>query len=247
MVMVTGCTGPTAPGTGSGSTGTVTVTSFEASDNTLLPGQTATVTAVISNTAQTQAQVEAPELASTGQLNVASTTCTEQTLRPKTEQVTPRYECSWQIEAPENVEPPLPKKYEPTLFLNYSSSLRTETPVRIETETPGTRENVEEIQETYSNEDLQMSITYDKPGIPSGTTLEFSLKPSSQGKITSNYEISYNPSIESCPSSVTPESISGSRQFECSVSTSSPTTVPYVVNVDYKYLKTQQISIEVSK
>lgn len=227
------------------------ITEYSASDSTLRPGQRALITLKLANYHRENVEINDMSLYQLGELEVVSgKSCTPPKLEPARNGLAPEMECTWSVQAPEDIEGFNSKSYPVKLNLNYTATFsNTGNPFKIRFEELEEISSSEQKEVTYSNGEVVLTLTSDNPAPTSGSTLEVKARGQGQGKIVSDFEFDYTPEklFKDCPEKV--EKF-GSEPvvFSCQISSDQAgVTRNLIISTSYKYVKPPTLNIEVIK
>jgi hypothetical protein len=253
VVAASGCVHSSAPiDTGQSSGSGLQVQEFDVSDQSLSPGQPAIITLKLRNHHDQRIPIDDISLYNTGVLETESQGCTPSSseIEQSREDFIPTVECSWRVSAPEEDIEGFDSKTIPVkLNLAYRSELsNSDQPVKIHFKPLNEIERTNEVQETFSNTEVEMVIQTESPVSFQGRTVDVTVRNSGNGRVDSNYSFSYFPEqiFSNCPESKEP--LTGQEaHFVCEIDpqTENSQTRNLVVSTSYKYIKAPTLDVEV--
>lgn len=252
VVMASGCahttgTGGLDTGTSSGSGNGLEIKSFGITDQTLNPGQSAIVRARLKNHHTGPVEIEDISLYNTGFLEASKKGCSPSSIQPARKDFAPEMECSWNVEAPEDLKGFESKSITIQMNLRYQSSLTNEQePMKVLFRPLEDIKQRNPVEKSYSNGEVSARISYEEPVPQQGGMMSFSFKPAGNGRVDSDYTVSYRPSelFSDCPTEV--ETIEAEKaSFSCDITADSAATRNLVFSTSYKYVKSPSLDIEV--
>ncbi len=263
-VIAAGCaeTPPTTSNGGSGTQGLV-VEEFSVADSSLTPGQSTSVSITLRNYNRDSVSIQDVSLYNLGFLSLNEPEkgwkdrCTPDRIKQAGDDFYPSMECSWVVQAPDDLKDFSSKSVNVKLNLEYRSNIsNNRDPFQINFMPLGEIEQREEIRKTFSNGEVVMELTTENPAPVSGALLQFSIRDANKGdsrKVASNYRLFYTPEKvfrpgeeNGCPRQVEPP-IGTDAEFSCQLQSSSQGTRNLFISTSYKYVKSPNLDIEVKR
>ena len=221
---------------------------FTITDNTLRPEQNAMITASLKNHHE-EISLEEVEIFNEGpHLTVEKRGCTpsESDLEGAQQNIYPKMECNWEVEAPSESEiDGFRERTEPVkLRVSYEASVENREALKVSFQDIEDIENTQTVSRSFENGEVEASMTTESPvAASSGNSVELSASNSGDGRIDGVYEFSYTPDVfENCPESDEPI---GNNDWStvCDLSSESTGTRNLFFTVDYKYIKEPNLDI----
>jgi hypothetical protein len=243
----------TPPAQGPGSSGQgLQISTFDISDKALSPGQQGLITLSLENYQDQSIQIDDISLYNTGVLEVEKQGCTPSSseIDGAREDYIPTVECSWRITAPEEEFENFDSKTIPVkLNLAYNSYIsNSKQPVKIHFKPLDEIEQTNNVEESFSNGEVQMDISTESPVQFEGAPVTITVRGAGNGRVDSNYTFEYFPEdvFASCPSEKEPL-VEQEAEFSCSIDpqTENSQTRNLVISTSYKYVKAPTLDVEV--
>lgn len=234
----------------SSSSGGLEVTTFDLSDDSLGPGQSGIITAEIVNNHAQDIQLDDLSIYNTGVLEINDMSCTPSELREPREGYTPRMQCEWRVNVPESAVENFDSKTVPIkLNLEYGSQLSNSgSPVRANFLPSEDITRTEDLQTSFSNNEVQMEINTERPMPLDGRNLGITVQNSGNGRVASNFTFEYFPEevFNECDSEYEPV-VDQEVEFSCNIAPQTETqqTRNLIVSTSYKYIKSPTLDIRV--
>lgn len=226
---------------------------FDISDQELNPGQQGLINLELKNYHGQEIQIDDISIYNTGILDVVeSQGCSpsDSEIQGMREGYVPTVECRWTVEVDEEDVENFESRTVPVkLNLAYQSSLsNSDNPVKIHFQSLDEIDRTNEVQETFSNSEVEMSIEADSPVQFSGSPVTVTVRNSGVGRVDSDYSFEYTPEsvLGSCPSSKEPL-VETEASFTCDIEPQSETdqTRNLIFSTSYKYVKAPTLDVEV--
>lgn len=226
---------------------------FDISDQELNPGQQGLINLELKSYHSQDIQIDDISIYNTGILEVVeSKECSpsDSEIQGMREDYVSTVECRWTVEVDEEDVENFESRTVPVkLNLAYNSSLsNSDNPVKIHFQSLDQIDQTNEVQETFSNSEVEMDIETDSPVQFSGSPVTVTVRNSGVGRIDSDYGFEYTPEsvLESCPSSKEPL-VESEASFTCDIEPQSETdqTRNLVFSTSYKYVKAPTLDVEV--
>lgn len=262
IVVVSGCT-DIQGSNGQSSTGSVTVSHFSINDDSLRPGQEASISLIIENM-DPNAEIEQLEILNSGDLEVESgdwtQRCSSSSLPDPVEDQPGVMECSWPVTAPSESQlgSLSSKTYSPQLMLRYSSEFsNSESPIKVESMQSRDIQNPQQVQRSFSNGEVSTQFSFENPApVSVETPMDVSISASTQHVVSESYGFTLDAAstVESCSGEpaqngrislqVEPDP-NGNARFSCTLSPGGETTRNLVFATSYKYQQSPSFTVEV--
>lgn len=251
-VIASGCAHPASPGTGSPETGKgLVVSEFRISDQQMTPGQSAIIRLRLKNYHTGEISIEDVSLYNTGFLEVNKNSCSPGEIQPARKGFAPEMECTWIVNAPEDLEGFESKAVTLQLNLNYSSQLdNRQSPMKVQFEPLENIERREEKVRSFSNGEVKATVSYENPVPMEGGLIEFGFQSIGPGRVTTDYQLEYQPPGVFGDCAGTAEAIVGQEaRLSCDIvpATDAASQRNLVFSTSYKYVKSPSLDIEVVK
>ncbi len=241
------------------------VNSFQMSDETLSPGQTAQLTLELQNYHREEIELNEINLYNTGpNLEVDKQGCTpsEEDLEPATEQTNPIIECSWNVQALEEDELGFSQVSESfSANIEYETGIQNLEALEIEFMPLDDIDNTNERSISFTNGEVEVDVITESPvAFGEEQSIEYNIRNAGDGSLGDDIEFDYEP-VElfdltgndevtgedgECP---TEEVIvlGSSLEFECDISLDGSTseTRNLFFTADYKYVKSPTMGITI--
>jgi hypothetical protein len=228
---------------------------FTVSDNTLAPGQEASVTLTLKNFNEKSVKFHDIKLLNTGEaLDTTKTgsNCGEGSeIGERKGEIIGTKECVWTVET-KGVEDFMSKNIPMTLFLNYSMS-STSKPIKVTFKNITDISSSGEVKGSYSNTEVKINWETKSPLPYNGnSTIDFEVKNVGPGKVEGkNYRFDYEPEdvfVGDCKNNEEREPITGENlEFTCRLSSEGPgeqTTENLFITTNYTYVRQVQKNIK---
>ncbi len=218
------------------------------SEKSLVPSQQAYVTLVLKNHHTQEINLQDVSLYNTGLLESEKQGCRPENLEVATAGLAPEMECTWRIEAPEDLGAFNSKSISPKLNLEYESQLEPVEPLKVEFKDPKEIEGTSTVEKTYTNKEVKMKVSTESPASTEGRLIDVSISSAGNGRVASDFSLDYTPSgvFENCPDEK--EIVIGSSvEFSCQLSSDQQVERNLLISTSYKYVKAPTLDVEVVK
>lgn len=254
VVVASGCTQsgfdlPSGPDTSSSESG-LQITTFDISDAAIGPGQTGIITLELANHHEQDIKIENISLYNTGLLQTEKSGCTPSEMRPVREDYTPRMECTWTVNVPEDAVEDFDSKTIPVkLNLEYGAELsNSDQPVKTHFYPLDEISRTNTVQSSFSNSETRLKIETERPIPFEGRTITITASNAGSGRVASNFSFEYFPEevFDGCPDEKEPV-VEQKVTFTCDINPQSETqqTRNLIVSTSYKYVKAPTLDVEV--
>lgn len=233
------------------------VTTFESTDTSLNigdegeeEGQRAEIDLVLTNYHTHSVEIEDLHIANTGFLEVSEPDCGSLRIERAFADQAPQTQCNWEIHAPTEDEVGqhgLVGTEEITLYFEYDATFTNFDPINIDFEQPDQITNVNEIQRSFENEEVQLLVeTMDTAPVGETEDIDIMVRElDGAGRIIGDVEFEYEPEsvFENCEDDLGQE-VPGEVQQTCQIQDDIINTRPLYISAHYKYEQSQNLPIE---
>ena len=230
------------------------VIEFRVSDNTLQPGQKATLMMNLRNYHTEEIEILNNTILNSGSLvEVSNKDCSPEQIERAQQGIYPEMECTWDLEAAaeDEIGDFNSRTVSMNAFLQYNSSLTLINPLQLDFREYDNIESTERISRGFSNGEVEGSLSVENPvSIRDGRQIDVSVTEVGEGRVTSPYTFEFFPESPQvwygCENGQQEEPIVGEEvEFSCTVDYDTETTHNLLFSTYYKYAKEPTINIEI--
>ncbi|MBC5792965.1 MAG: hypothetical protein H8Z69_02885 [Nanohaloarchaea archaeon] len=224
------------------------VKDFSISEKSLVPSQQAYITLVLKNHHTQQINLRDISLYNTGLLKADKQGCRPENIEVATADVAPEMECTWKVEAPEDIGAFNSKSVSLKLNIEYDSQLEPTEPFKIDFKSPEDITETSNLEKTYTNSEIKLDISTENPAPSQGRLIDLTISSAGKGRVASDFSMDYSPSgvFEDCDQQK--EIVVGSSvEFSCQISSDQTVERNLMISTSYKYVKAPTLDVEVVK
>ncbi len=227
-------------------------------DNTLTPGQETTLYLTLKNYHTKDIELEEVSVFNDGNIFVGSgdnenktADCDPEEIQKAQQGIAPEMECTWTLKAPSEEELGAfeSKPISFNVRIAYESNIINSEPLKLQFRSVSDIESTESITKTYSNGEVEASMTVESPASFSGKTMDFMVQNTGPGTVDGGYTFDYTPKsvFEDCREGHKEKTpvVDSAVEFSCQVQQDTESVRNLFTSVSYKYVKTPTVDVEV--